>query len=179
MRIKNTVNHYGIVTILFHWIMALLVIGMICLGLYMVRVPEKEKLMLIGLHKEFGVVVLLLVTLRLSWRFLNKIPTLPSTIPTWQVRSAYASHYMLYGLMFAMPITGLLETAAGGYTVSFFGWFVLPPLGSINKTLQPIYGKMHEWLAYTLIIVIVIHIGAALMHHFIDRNNVLRRMLPW
>jgi len=180
LRIKNTEDHYGIVTILFHWTMALLIIGMLGLGLYMVRIPSSpEKGELIVLHKEFGVIVLLLVALRLSWRFLNKIPALSSTIPKWQAVAANIAHYLLYGCMFAMPITGLLETAAAGYTVSFFGWFELPALGSPNEALKSIYGAMHEWIAYGLIIIVVLHAGAALMHHYIERNNVLRRMLRW
>jgi len=180
LRVKNTDSDYGIITILFHWSIALLIIGLIVSGLTMTSLPNNlGKLTLFGLHKQFGLLVLLIVILRLFWRLFNKIPALPRTMPKWQVISAHISHYLLYILMFTLPITGWLLTSAAGFPVSFFKLFIWPVVGRPNEKLEQIYTQTHDWLGIALTFVVVVHIGAALMHHFIDRDNVLRRMLPW
>ncbi len=179
MRIKNTNDRYGIVAVTFHWLMALLVIGLLCVGLYMTSLKiSAQKLQLYGWHKEFGLLVLFLVIIRLSWRFININPTLPSSIPAWQRFIAHAVQWALLGFMIAMPITGWLVTSAAGLAPSFFGLFVLPTLVAPDDHLRHVFADMHEWIAYGLIATICAHVGAALKHHFIDKDDVLRRMLP-
>ncbi|MFZ2315913.1 MAG: cytochrome b [Gammaproteobacteria bacterium] len=176
MQITNTVNSYGLVTKLLHWIMAILLIGLLALGLYMVSIPiSYQKLKLYGWHKEYGLLALGLVIVRVIWRLLNAVPEL--SIPWWEKLAARIVHWAFYFLMFAMPLTGWLVTSAAGLPASFFGWFVLPDLVAPNQDLLDVFEELHEWLGYGLIAVIVLHTSAALKHHFINKDNILRRML--
>jgi cytochrome b561 len=180
MRATNSFERYGIVTVFLHWFMAILIIGMLTLGLYMVRLSvSPEKLKLFRWHKEYGVLILTLVSLRLSWRLLNITPLLPANLPRWQQWAAHAAHYLLYLFMFAMPLTGWLMSSASDLPVSFFGLFVLPNLIAPNHDLRLWFANIHEWLAYGFIALICLHALAALQHHFINKDNILRRMLPW
>lgn len=176
---RNTENHYGIVAILLHWLMALLIIGLIIFGIYMVRIPiSLQKLKLYGWHKEFGFLVLFLGIFRLIWRMGNLIPKLPAHIPKWQQHAARAAHWMFYGFIVVMPITGWLITSAAGLPASFFGWFLLPNLILPNKAMMPFYIFIHQWLGYLMAALIVLHTSAALRHHFIDKDQVLKGILP-
>ena len=176
MRLNNTENQYGIMAILLHWIMAILIIALLVLGLYMVKVPiSLEKLKLYGWHKEYGILVLLLVGLRLLWRLTNQTPRL--SLPWWEKLAARTVHWTFYVLMFAMPITGWLITSAAALPVSFFGYIVLPDLISPNAATMKLFQIIHQWLGYGLIVVIVLHASAALKHHFINKDDILRRML--
>jgi cytochrome b561 len=178
--IKNTAQRYGAVAMLLHWLIAALIIGMLALGLYMVRLPiSLEKLRFYGWHKEFGLLVLALAIVRILWRSGNVTPSLLAAVPNyWQRLAAHAMHWVLYLFMFAMPLTGWLKSSAAGLPVSFFGWFVLPDLIVPNKTALWLLTKAHQWLAYALIAAICAHVGASLWHHFIHKDDVLRRMLP-
>jgi cytochrome b561 len=179
MQMTNTVTRYGAVIIVLHWFMALLIIGMLGVGLYMVGVPVGLlKLKLYGWHKEFGILVLMLVTFRIGWRLTNVTPALPLDMPWIQKFLAHSVHLALYLLMFAMPITGWLMTSAAGLPPSFFGLFVLPPLVAPNQDLFKLFVWVHTWLAYGFIGLICAHAGAALQHHFIEKDNILRRILP-
>ena len=176
MPIKNTENRYGAIAILLHWIMAILLIGLLILGLYMVAVPiSLEKLKLYGWHKEYGMLALMLVMIRIVWRVANIIPSL--SLPLWEIIAARTVHWAFYGFMFAMPITGWIITSAAGLPVSFFGLFVFPDLVSPNPDLMQLFQEIHEWLGYGLIATIVLHTSAALKHHFINKDDILKRML--
>jgi len=177
MYIKNTEQRYGIITICIHWIMALLLIGMLALGLYMTDLPTSAlKIKLFGLHKEFGILILMLVLVRLFWRLSNKSPSLNS-LPTWERLAARAVHWAFYGFMFALPISGWLITSAANLPISFFGLFTLPNLIAPSEQLKSLFGEIHEWLAYGLIATICLHIVAALKHHFINKDNILKGMI--
>lgn len=176
MRIKNDHLHYGALTISLHWLIALLIIGMLSLGLYMVDLPiGVQKIKFYGWHKAFGTLVLALGIIRLLWRINNITPEL--NIPRWERLAARTMHWALYGFMLIMPITGWLMSSAAGFPVSFFGLFTLPDLIAPNEELRNFFGLAHEYLAYLLIAAIVIHIAAALKHHFIDKDDILRRMI--
>jgi len=177
--LKNTSERFGWIALLLHWVMAIMIIGMLCLGLYMAGLRlSMEKLKLIGWHKEIGACVLGLVAIRLIWRLVNIIPPLPESMPMWQRLAAHASHYALYGFMFTMPVSGWLMSSAAGFPVSVFGWFTLPNLINQNEEARKLFLSIHTWLSYALIATIAAHIAAALYHHFITKDNILRRMLP-
>jgi cytochrome b561 len=177
--IKNTTTRFGAIAMLLHWVIALLMIGLIILGLYMVGLPiSLHKLKYYGWHKEFGVLVLMLATVRLAWRFTNTTPLLPPQMPKWEQMAAHGMHYVFYVFMFALPITGWMLSSAAGLPVSFFGLFVLPDLISANEQTRHLLTEIHKWLAYGLIAAICGHTGAALQHHFINKDDILRRMLP-
>lgn len=176
MRITNTEDRYGVLAIFLHWLMAIILIGLLALGLYMVDIPIGiEKLKLYGWHKEYGLLALALVIVRLVWRLVTITPSLQ--LPLWEIIAARTVHWAFYGFMFAMPITGWLITSAAGLPVSFFGLFVLPNLIAPNEELRILFQEIHEWLGYALIATIVLHASAALKHHFINKDDILRRML--
>jgi len=176
MQIKNTEYRFGLVAISFHWIMAVLVIGLLALGLYMVGMPiSLEKLKFYGWHKEYGILVLILVIFRLWWRLINITPRLD--MPLVEVFAARAVHWAFYGFMIAMPLTGYLMTSAAGLPPSFFGLFTLPNLIAPDPVYKHLLKEIHEWLGYALIATIALHTAAALKHHFIDKDTILKRML--
>ncbi|HHT9952753.1 TPA: cytochrome b [Legionella pneumophila] len=176
MQLKNTSTSFGLVAIFFHWIMAALIIGLLGVGLYMVRLPiSLEKLKLYGWHKEYGFLVLFLAFFRLIWRLTNQLPEL--AIPLLEKIAARSMHWAFYFFMFAMPISGWLITSAAGLPASFFGLFVLPDLVAPDENRRILFQLIHEWLGYALIMAIILHAAAALKHHFINKDDILRRML--
>ena len=179
-KIKNSAAHYGAVAKGFHWAMAVLILGMLAMGLYMADLPlGLQKLTYYGWHKEWGVVVLIFALLRLGWKITQMSPTLPSSLGRLSVCAAKAGHALLYGMMLAMPISGWLMSSAAGFPVSVFGWFTLPVLMAPDDSARKILAEVHEYLAFGLMALIAGHILAALMHHYLYKDNVLRRMLPW
>lgn len=161
-----------------HWLMALLIIGLWCVGLTAEEMPKGDlRSQILGLHKAFGVVVLALVVVRLAWRATHAAPELPGTMPALEKLGAKLGHLALYGLMVAIPIDGILMSQAGGREVNVFG-FVLPVLVEKNDQMKHFWKEGHELLAWTLAAVLVVHVAAALRHHVMLKDDVLRRMLP-
>lgn len=178
MLIKNTQRRYGIISILLHWIIAVLMITLVIEGLYMTRIPiSEQKLKLYGWHKEYGMLLLMLVMLRIVWRIGNIVPLLPASIPRWQKFAAHAVHWLFYIFMFALPITGWLLTSAAGLPVSFFDLFIFPDLISPNENMRILFTEIHQWLSYGFIVTFFMHVGAALKHHFINKDDILRRII--
>lgn len=176
MCIKNTETRFGIVAIAFHWVMAVIIIGLLVLGLWMVRQPDSDgKFQWYTVHKSFGLIILSLVVLRLIWREMNVQPRL--IMPWFEKALIQSGKIALYFFMFAMPLSGWLMSSAGGYEIHFFNWFVVPPLMAKNETWAPILGSLHEWMGYGLIAVIVFHMLGAYKHHFYDKDDILKRMI--
>lgn len=176
MQLKNSSTHFGLVAILLHWVMAIIIIGLLASGLYMVGLQiSLQKLKLYGWHKEYGLLVLGLVIIRLCWRLINTTPKL--SLPWWELLAARLVHWAFYGFMIAMPVTGWLITSAAGLPASFFNLFTLPNLIAPNPELLPVFEAIHQWLGYALIATIVLHMLAALKHHFINKDDILRRMM--
>lgn len=177
--LKNSIDRYGLLAILLHWLIAFLMIAMLILGLYMVQLPiGLQKLKLYGWHKEWGVLIFMLAVVRIVWRNMNVTPALPPHMASWEKKAAHGMHYVFYGFMFLLPLTGWIISSSAGLPVSFFGLFVLPDLVTSNETTRIIFSEIHEWLAYGLIAAILGHTGAALQHHFYYKDDILRRMLP-
>jgi cytochrome b561 len=177
MQIKNSRTRFGIVAILLHWLIAVLIIGLLALGLYMVPMPfGLEKLKFYGWHKEYGLLVLFLVIFRLIWRVNNINPELD--LPWLEKIAARSMHWAFYIFMFAMPISGWLIASAAGLPASFFGLFTLPNLVAPDAQKMILFEWVHQWLGYALIAAICMHSAAALKHHFINKDDILRRMLP-
>ncbi len=179
MCIRNTLNSYGVVAKGFHWLMALLIISVLIVGLLLEDYENTpDFLKLIGLHKEFGILVLMLAVLRLGWKVLDISPSLPASMSAASKLAAKLGHFGLYALMFAMPISGWIVSSAAGYPVSFFGLFVLPDLVAVNKDFSHDVKELHELFANALMGLLALHVLAALLHHFYYRDNILTRMLP-
>lgn len=176
MLLKNSNSHYGKIAIILHWIMAFLLIFLVILGLYMVGLPiGLEKLKMYGWHKEYGILALMLVIVRFTWRLSNKTPNL--NIPVLEKIGARTVHWLFYLFMFALPITGWLITSSAGLPVLFFGLFVLPDLISPEPQSLVLYEEIHKWLGYGLIATFFLHSAAALKHHFFNKDDILKRML--
>jgi cytochrome b561 len=180
MPLKNNSLVYGSIAKLFHWLMAILIIGLIIIGLIMADMDTSpDKLKLIGNHKAIGIIVLFLAVLRLVWKMRNQSPLMPNSLKQWQMKAAKGAHLLLYFFMFAMPLSGWAMSSAAGYPVSVFGLFTMPSLIEPSNELREFFGEMHEIMAFGLIATITLHVGAALQHHFIYKDNILRRMLPY
>ena len=182
LHLANSERQYGLVAILLHWAMALLLLALVVLGLYMVQLPDvgydQVKITLILVHKAVGLGALAAVLLRLAWRVGNALPALAAGLPEWQQVSARFVHLALYALMLALPITGWLMSSAGGYPVTLFGRIELPDLIPYNEQQFHFYIALHRWLAYALILVVGLHAAAALRHHYLMKDDTLKRMLP-
>lgn len=162
----------------FHWLMAVLIIALWCVGISLDELPKGDlRSQIIGLHKAFGVVVLALAVLRLAWRATHAAPALPATMPGWEQLAAKLGHLVLYGLMLAFPVSGILMSQSGGRDVNVFG-LILPTLLEKNEEMKHLFGEAHETLGLILAIVLVVHVAAAIRHHVVLKDDVLRRMLP-
>lgn len=173
-------TRYTRIAMLFHWLVAILIIGAFTMGLVMTDMPgiTPTKLKYYSWHKWAGVTILGLAALRLLWRLTHPAPPYPSTMPGWQKRAADSLHSLLYVLMFAVPLSGYFYTLSAGIPVVYFGVVELPVLIGPNPEWKPVLKGVHYWLNMTLAACVAIHIAAALKHQFIDRDGVLKRMLP-
>lgn len=179
-QVLNTRERYGAVAIMLHWLMAVVLITLSVLGLYMVSLPDvgfdMKKIALILYHKQLGIVALALALLRFAWRVGNALPRLAEALPGWQMVLARFVHLCFYALMVALPITGWIMSSATGIPVSLFGLFELPDLVSYNEHLFHTFIEIHKWLGYALVVLILIHAGAALRHHLIFKDETLKKM---
>jgi len=179
MAIRNTVHRWGAVAQLLHWLIVALIITQFTLAtLFDDLPPSARKLALLARHKSVGITILMLAVLRLLWRWGNPTPPLPDTLRPWERSLARLTHALLYLLLFAVPLAGWTMSSARGFPVSWFGFFTLPDLVPKNKALYEVLVTTHGILAWTLGVVAIIHMLAALKHHFVLKDDVLRRMLP-
>ena len=177
--LRNTADSWGAGVKFFHWVMAALIVFQLMLGLMAVTWPvSPTKLDLFVWHKSFGVLILTLVALRLLWRLANVTPALPAGMADWERMGARMSHFLLYLLMIALPLTGWIINSAANIPFRIFWLVPLPAIVAPDKGMADLFAQIHGGLALTLVAVLVVHIGAALRHHFIKHDNVLIRMLP-
>lgn len=172
-------NQYTLFAIGLHWWIALLIFIAFPLGIYMHDLPfSPTKLKLFSWHKWIGVTVFLFVIVRILWRLSHKPPTLPDNIARWQKIVIHISHSLLYLLMVAIPLSGWLMSSAKGFQTVWFGVLPLPDLLDKNKELGNLLSVVHTTLNFSLLALVILHVNAALKHHFVDKDNVLQRMLP-
>lgn len=180
MQLKNSTTKYGWLAQLFHWTIVALIVTQFVLALRADDLPRGPALIAtLGLHKSVGITIFALAIARLIWRWLNPVPPMPSNVPRWQQLAARASHFGLYALILIMPLFGWMMSSARNFPVSWFGAFTLPDLIEPNEQAYHFFHEGHEILARVLLFLALLHIAAALKHHFIDRDEVLTRMLPW
>jgi cytochrome b561 len=174
------INRYTRTAIILHWLIALLIFAAIPLGYYMHDLPlSPHKLHMYSYHKWIGVTVLLLAVIRLTWRATHRPPRLPDTMLRWEKIAAESVHYLLYAMIFAIPFSGWLMSSAMGFQTVWFGVLPLPDLVGKSKELGDMLHEVHELLNYGLLGLLLAHIGASLKHHFIERDDILERMLPF
>jgi cytochrome b561 len=172
-------TRYGNAAIAFHWLTVLLLVGSFSIGFYMEDLPvSPTRLKLFAYHKWIGVTIFALVALRLTWRYISPPPPLPLTMPAWERTAAQVSHWLLYALLFAVPLSGWLMSSAKGFQTVWFGVIPIPDLLDKNKELGEALTHVHHLLAKGFLALIALHALAALKHHYRDRDNVLARMTP-
>lgn len=162
-----------------HWIMAAFVLSIIPIGLTMTRLPSgKLQDNLFALHESFGATILALACIRLAVRLIRGVPAPYPGLPRWQRIVADTTHRAIYVLIFVVPLLGWAGASAYRAPISFYGLFELPPILPVNKPLAETIFLVHISGAYLLTVLLAMHIGAGLMHGFINRDGVLGRMLP-
>lgn len=175
--LKDSPKQYGTLSIINHWVLAALMIGMLALGLVIDDMPRgAEKLELMGWHKSFGILILFLGLWRIVWRIIHGFPLPIEDSKHWENLSAKIAHIVLLASIFLMPITGYIMSSAKDRTTEFFGLFTMPNITN-SKWLGEIAHEFHEIFPTILMVIIIVHIGAALKHHFINKDHVLKRML--
>ena len=175
--IRNSRHHWGQISIALHWLTALLVIGLAVVGLLMTELPNSAlKVQVYALHKSFGLTVLALTALRLLWRLIAGAPD-ETPAPRLQQLAARAVHWALYALLFALPLSGWLFNSAAGFPLKWFGWITLPKLFTgYNPELRQLAHELHENGFYLLALLLLLHAGAALYHHYVRKDDTLNRM---
>ena len=162
-----------------HWSTLLLIAAayIAIWGSYAVATKEREAF-LTQLHRSLGVTVFVLTLLRLGWRWHARIPSLPADLPAIQKMASRVAEYVLYALLLAQPVLGILNVNARGRRVDFFFLGELPPIVGPDKVLAKQAIAAHQIVAYVLQTLIALHAAAALFHHFVRRDDVLNAMLP-
>jgi cytochrome b561 len=177
----STAVRYNGFSKMLHWLIALLAFSQLAMGKFF-EVEADESGSLFGWHTALGLLVLALMVARLVWRLTHTVPPLPRNTPGWQQVAAKATHIAFYVLLIALPITGWLMTSVEGDAVSFFGWFTVPALpvpgGEASEASEDLIEEAHELLGNVLLVLAGIHVLAGLKHHYMDRDEVLRRMMP-
>ncbi len=179
MPFRNTTHAWGSLSKAFHWLIVLLIINQWLIAERADELKGLAKLEALAWHKSFGMTVLMLAVLRLVWRLMNPTPQLATETKPWERMLAKISHALLYALIFAMPLTGWMMSSAKNYPVSWFKLFQFPDLVvPAEQTFHQMH-DLHHLLFNVLVGVALLHVAGALKHHFIDRNDVLKRMLPF
>ena len=172
------VPRYHPVAIAFHWLLAAAIVVSFGVGLYMTELPlSPQRLKLYNWHKWAGVTILALSALRLLWRLTHR-PPVDLPMPAWQRSAAHMTHHALYLLFFAVPLAGWAYSSAAGFPVVVYGVLPLPDFVPADKALAEALKPLHKYLAYLLALLVAGHVGAALKHHFVDRDRLLHRMWP-
>ena len=180
---RHNMERYNAVAVFLHWTMAILILGQLAVGLTMENYPGSARALTYGLHKSFGLVILLLSITRLGWRLAHPVPHMPAHMPGWQKLAARLSHWAFYALMIAMPLSGwIMVSADARHPTVFFMLAEVPqfplPAAYDTRATHERFEWLHYWLAIGTILLLALHVAAALKHHFLDRDTVLRRMLP-
>lgn len=179
-RAATSSTQYTGFAIFMHWLVALGVFIIVPLGAYMHDLPlSPTKLQLYSYHKSLGVCIVLLMVIRLLWRFSHTPPALPSTMSAKEQMIAHAMSFGMYVLLFTSPLTGYLMSSFFGKPVVVFGLFQMPDLVAANESMGELFATLHMVSNFTLATLVALHILASLKHHFKDKDDVLARMLPF
>ena len=177
MRWRNSVDNWGLISKLFHWLMAITILFMAGLGLTMINVRlSPMKLEMFIVHKSIGILLLAMVIARICWRLLNPTPVLPNTMSTGEKKFARFTHAWIYFLLIAIPLSGWVINSAANFPLKWFGLFEIPAIAAPSIVIEEYAKLTHMSLLIALGITVVGHIIAALRHHILLNDNILRRM---
>ncbi len=185
---RNSETRFGLIAAGFHWLVALFFLGNLGLGVYMsgLELSDPNLFPLYQLHKSFGVCIFVVVVFRLGWRLFDTPPALPEQMPWWEKTAASLTHLGLYLILVVMPLSGWIIVSASPINIPtlVFDTVPLPHIDFIatspDKDLWLALGEWTHWLlAWAAGAAVPLHVAAALRHHFILKDDILRRMLPW
>lgn len=178
---RNTPANWGKMAKLLHWGVALVILIAFGIALVMEDIEGPARGQYYLFHKSFGLLALLLVLCRIVWRASDRPPAPLPGQPLWQIRAAELIHWALYALMLGVPAVGYLLQSYSGRLMNWFGiaGLPVPSLTAPDNELRETLGDVHGTLAWALLIVIGLHVGAALFHHFVKKDATLARMTPF
>ena len=183
MRLRNTSTNWGAIAKTFHRLIELFIITNLVLGYWAESLPvSPTKVEAFYWHKSIGLTVLWLAGLRLLWRFTNPSPRLPSDMAAWERALAHSSHVLLYVLMIAMPLSGWVIHSAANFPLDLYGVFPVPdiiPASADESAIGDLAKIAHYWMFIAICALLALHVLGALKHHIVNRDAVLRRMLPF
>jgi len=174
--LNNTKNAYGTISKCFHWVIALMIIAMLIIGCSLGFTHKATFQALMHYHQSLGVTILILMVLRLIWRLCATSPTYPNSMTPFEVTLAHAMAWLFYVLIFTIIVAGILMTAFHGYAIKFWGWNIHLPI-TPSKNMNHIFNTIHIYTAWIILACVIIHVLAALYHHFIRKDDVLKRMI--
>lgn len=177
--LRSTDTRYSVITRILHWAVALLIIGLIWLGWWMVDLSYYDSWYnrSLELHKSLGMAVLAVAAVKIAWVIYDGKPGFPHGIKPWERAAATATHHLFYLLMLLIPATGYVISTSAGDGISIFGLFEVPAVMSVSENVRDLAIELHFWLAYGTGALVLVHALAALKHQFIDRDGTLGRML--
>lgn len=179
MRLTNSDRRYGAVALSLHWIVAGLVFAAIAIGAYMTDLPlGPDAIEVYNLHKSLGILILVLMVPRLLWRLVSPAPPLPDSMAGAERLAAKASHLLLYCLLLAQPVIGILHSNAANFPIVVFDSLTLPSLIGPDDALKNLLTTVHGVAGWTILGLVLLHVAAALRHHLVLKDDILRRMLP-
>ena len=170
---------YSKVAIWLHWVIGLAVMANIGLAMLTEDMPRETHRAAMGIHKALGITILALTVVRILWRLGHKPPSLPIATPAWQRLLSNAVHFLFYGLLILLPLSGWVWMSAANRPIDFFGLFTVPALVAPDASLADVMHDRHEVLGLTILALAAIHILAALKHQFVDRDRLIGRMNPF
>ncbi len=175
----NTIDRFGLVTIVLHWVIALTIFGLFGLGWYMIDLSYYDPLgnMLPAIHKSIGILLILVFVFGVVWQIINLTPKPVEGSTRFEIIAARLAHLGLSGLIAVILVTGYLIPTAKGMGISVFGWFEVPATITNIPEQEYVTGLIHKYLSYAIIGLALLHAAAALKHHFINKDDTLRRML--
>jgi cytochrome b561 len=178
MRLMNNKEQFGLVAVSLHWTIALLTLGLFILGVWMVELDYYDSWYQQApwWHKGLGVMTLILLITRWFWQFFNPSPLALDSITPWQQKTAHFVHFLMNLLILIICVSGYLIVTAKGKGLAVFDWFTIPPLVSGVANLEDLAGDVHYMLAYFLMALVLLHILAALLHHFVYKDRTLKRI---
>lgn len=174
------VPRYTLVAMLLHWLIALCLAGQFILGWYLEGIPRgvPERGYFVNIHKSTGILIGLLILFRIGWRLTHRPPPSPAYISTWQQKTASCMHILLYVLMLLLPLTGYVASNFSKWGVKFFNTIEIPPWGVDDKAVYAFFNQLHGLISWVLLVLVILHVLAAVSHLVSGHKEVISRMLP-
>ena len=176
---RNTGSRYGLATKLLHWSVAVLILGLVWLGWYMVDLTYYDAWYNDSLawHKALGIVAFVLAVVKIAWAVHSRPPAYAGSLKRWERAAATAVHHLFYMMMVLIPLTGYLVSTSEGEGIDLWGWFTVPAVAVVGEGLRDLAIEAHYWCAYGTLAIAAVHAAAAVKHQLLDRDGTLRRML--